>query len=171
MRRIGRGDREALGVLAVRHQGRVLGVAYRTIGDRAAAEDVAQETFLRIWLSADRYKPKAKFTTWLYRVVVNLCLDALKKRAKDRTVSVVRELEGVEDAAARSQRRELAGEVGSAVAALPDRQRVAVVMHRFSGLPLTEIAEVTGWSLPAVESLLVRGYASLRKSLQEWEKK
>jgi len=171
LRRIGGGDRSALGVLVERHQRRVLEIAGRIIGDSALAEDIAQDTFLRIWRSADRYRPQAKFTTWLYRVVVNLCLDNLKKRRKasDYTAAAV----GVDfaDASVRSEEQELAALVRRAVERLPDRQRIAVVMHRFSGLPLAEIVVATGWSASAVESLLVRAYASLRQSLQEWEKK
>ena len=168
---LAKGDRTALGELVKRHQHRVLEIAYRTTGEHALAEDIGQETFLRVWRSAKRYKPTAQFTTWLYRIVVNLCLDAFKRR-KPVTGDVP---DGADTGAAQQgtavEERERATAVQQAIAALPDRQRVAVVLHRFSGLTVRSIAETTGWSESAVESLLVRAYAALRQSLRELEKK
>ena len=80
MTRLADGDKQALAELVQRHQQRVLELAYRLTGDWASAEDLAQDTFLRVWRSAARYRPQARFTTWLHRIVVNLCLDASKKR-------------------------------------------------------------------------------------------
>ena len=165
MRRVAEGDRSALASLVRRHQRRVLELAYRTTGDRTLAEDVAQDAFLRIWRSADRYQPTAQFTTWLHRIVVNLCLDAFKKRKPitgDPPDAV--DLRS-DDPAAVLERDDRAMAVRRAVVSLPERQRVAVVLHRFSGLPIRSVAETTGWSESAVESLLVRAYAALRKSL------
>ena len=78
MARIAGSDAQAFEILVRRHQRRILNLIYRSIGDRIQAEDVAQEVFLRVWRAAEDYKPKAKFTTWVYRIAVNLCLDALK---------------------------------------------------------------------------------------------
>jgi len=171
MDRLAADDRTALGTLVQRHQRRAFELAYRTTGDHALAEDIGQEAFLRVWRSAKRYEPTAQFTTWLYRIVVNLCLDAFKRR-KQVTGDVP---EGADTGAAQQttaiEERERATTVRLAVAALPDRQRVAVVLHRFSGLTVRLTAEVTGWSESAVESLLVRAYAALRQSLKELEKK
>jgi RNA polymerase sigma-70 factor (ECF subfamily) len=166
MTRLAGGDKEALVELVQRHQQRVLALAYRLTGDRALAEDLAQEAFLRVWRSAARYRPQARFTTWLYRIVVNLCLDASKKR---RPVSG--ELPNKADARippppAAADFRVRATAVQQAVARLPGRQRVALVLHRFSGLSVQAVAEATGWSESAVESLLVRAYSTLRKSLR-----
>lgn len=164
------GDRSALGELVKRHQRRVLEIAYRTTGDRALAEDVAQEAFLRVWRSAERYQPTAQFGTWLYRIVVNLCLDAFKKRKP--FASNPPDASEAESAhpSVLLERGDRATAVRTAVAALPERQRVAVVLHRFSGLPQRAIAEATGWTESAVESLLVRAYATLRRSLKNLEK-
>ncbi|MFH1749237.1 MAG: sigma-70 family RNA polymerase sigma factor [Planctomycetota bacterium] len=164
MARVADGDRSALAKLVRRHQRSALELAYRSTGDRTLAEDITQDAFLRVWKSADRYTPTARFSTWFYRIVVNLCLDVFKKRkpaaglpdgpdprAKDPTVT----LECGERALA----------VRRAVAALPERQRIAVVLQRFSGLSIRGIAEVTGATESAVESLLVRAHAALRKSL------
>lgn len=161
------GDKTALAELVRMHQRRVLELAFRTTGDWDLAEDIGQETFLRIWRSADRYEPRSQFTTWLYRIVVNLCLDALKKRSP-----IIGDPPEVADAASDSplavvEARDRAVAVQRAVAGLPERQRVAVVLHRFSGLSIREIAETTGWTESAVESLLVRAYVELRQRLKK----
>ncbi|MCX5825498.1 MAG: sigma-70 family RNA polymerase sigma factor, partial [Deltaproteobacteria bacterium] len=78
MARIAGSDAQAFEILVRRHQRHILNLLYRTIGDRTQAEDVAQEVFLRVWRAAEDYEPKSKFTTWVYRIAVNLCLDALK---------------------------------------------------------------------------------------------
>ena len=164
--RLAGGDRSALAELVQRHQRRVLELAYRTTGDRTLAEDIAQDAFLRVWRSADRYRPTAQFTTWLHRIVVNLCLDAFKKRKPVSGDPPDAVDPRAEDPATVLERDDRAAAVRRAVISLPERQRVAVVLHRFSGLPIRSVAEVTGWSESAVESLLVRAYAALRDSLR-----
>lgn len=167
---LAKGNRGALTALVKRHQNRVLEIAYRTTGDQALAEDIGQEAFLRVWRSAGRYQPTAQFSTWLYRIVVNLCLDAFKKRkALTGNPSDTPGPDSREPSTPLDQ-RDRAAAVRAAVAALPERQRVAVVLHRFSGLPQRAIAEATGWTGSAVESLLVRAYAALRNSLKDLEK-
>jgi RNA polymerase sigma-70 factor (ECF subfamily) len=165
------GDRTALGTLVQRHQRRVLELAYRTTGDHSLAEDIGQEAFLRVWRSAKRYEPTAQFTTWLYRIVVNLCLDAFKRRKAVTGKVPDAAADGVAGQATVIEERERAIAVQQAAAALPDRQRIVVVLHRFSGLTVRTTAETTGWSESAVESLLVRAYSALRQSLKELEKK
>lgn len=156
----------ALGDLARRHQDKILSLSYRVLGNWHMAEDVAQETFLRVHRAAKRYKPQAKFTTWLYRIVVNLCFDEQRKQAK-----AVAPLEDADPAAPAepesnaAERKEVVELVKAAVGELPERQRMAVILHRYDGLSHGEISEVTGWSKSAVESLLVRGYANLREKL------
>src|SRR3990170_8630704 len=78
MARIARGDNDAFEILVNRHQASVLNLIYRFIGDRTQAKDLAQEVFLRVWQSAKSYEPRAKFTTWIYRITTNLCLNELK---------------------------------------------------------------------------------------------
>jgi len=143
-----------------------LSLSYRVLGDWHKSEDVAQETFLRVFRAVKRYKPQAKFTTWLYRIVVNLCLDERRKQRKtaatldDANPAVLAESQSSE-----AERKEVVKLVKTAVSELPERQRVAVVLHRYDGLTHGEISEVTGWTQSAVESLLVRAYANLREKL------
>jgi len=162
---VGAGDMAALGELVHRHQDKAVGLAYRVLGRWDSAEDIAQEAFLRVHRSARRFKPKAKFTTWLYRIVVNLCLD-LRRRDARAPVAMPERLDlaaprGDDELEAR-ERGEI---VRAAVAELPRRQRVVLALHRYQGLSHREVAEATGWSASAVESLLVRAYARLRTRL------
>ncbi len=166
MRRIAAGDRAALATLVRRHQATVLRLAYRVLGRWDDAEDVAQEAFLRVLSGAGEYRPEAQFSTWLYRIVSNLCLDERRRWARRRRWSLESAEISVDPARESDQdRRELQQRVQQAVADLPQRQRLAVVLHRFEGLNHAEIAEITGWSASAVESCLVRAYAGLRQRL------
>jgi RNA polymerase sigma-70 factor (ECF subfamily) len=168
MSRLGAGDMSSLGELVRRHQSRVLEIAFRTLGKWDLAEDVAQETFLRVHRAARKYKPKAKFTTWLYRIVVNLCLDEKRKRLRSgmslEDASFDAPSESDHDFA---EKKEIVQLVKAAVDGLPERQRIALVLHRYEGLSHDQIAEATGWSGSAVESLLVRAYANLREKLSK----
>lgn len=162
------GDTAALGELVRRHQERVLSLAYRILLRWDMAEEVGQEVFLRVWSSAGDYQPKARFTTWLYRVVVNASLDA-KRRAGRQPVQLT---ESFDESTSTDLpdclvAEETAGSVARAVAALPERQRITLVLHVYESLRCREVAEVTGWSVSAVESLLVRAYAALRDSLSD----
>ncbi len=167
MTAIAQGDRDALAQLVRRHQPSVLSTAFRILRRWDQAEDVAQEAFLRVHRAAPKYVPSAAFTTWLYRIVVNLCRDALRKRRPDleppaelsdgRAPRPGSELEGDERARA----------VRTAIAQLPERQCTAVILHRYAGLSHAEIAQTTGWTVPAVESCLVRAYAHLRETLAD----
>jgi len=165
MARLADGDQSALAGLVQRHQRRVLDIAYRTIGDQVLAEDIAQETFLRVWRAAGSYSPSAQFTTWLYRIVVNLCIDASRKHKILTLDEPAVPHPEVAPPSSCLEQNDRAAAVRSAVARLPQRQRVALVMHRFSGLSIRAISDATGWSESAVESLLVRAYASLRQTL------
>ena len=168
MTRLAAGDMEALGDLARRHQDKVLSLSYRVLGDWHRAEDVAQEAFLRVHRAAKNYRPKARFTTWLYRIVVNLCFDEQRSRAKRAApldhaaldIQAETDYDTVE-------KKELVELVKVAVGKLPERQRMALILHRYQGLSHGEIAGVTGWSSSAVESLLVRAYANLREKLDK----
>ncbi|MCP4256596.1 MAG: sigma-70 family RNA polymerase sigma factor [Planctomycetes bacterium] len=168
MTRLAKGDMSALGDIVRKHQDKVLSLSYRVLGDWHRAEDVTQETFLRIHRAAKNYKSKAKFTTWLYRIVINLCFDEQRKRAK--AAAPLEDADSVvlaESNCNASERKEVVKSVKTAVNELPERQRLAVILHRYDGLSHAEIGEVTGWTKSAVESLLVRAYANLREKLNK----
>jgi len=164
---VGAGRMSALSELMRRHEGKVLALAFRTTGRWDQAEDVAQEAFLRVHRSASTFRPRAKVTTWLYRITVNLCLDHLRRAKRaPLTMSDHALVPAVEspDALEADERVDM---VRRAIADLPDRQRTALTLHRYQGLSHREITDATGWSPKAVASLLVRAYATLRESLAE----
>ena len=171
---LGRGGVACLGELSQRHRERVRRLAYRLLGRWDAAEDVAQEVFLRVQCAAGRYRPEARFTTWLHRVVVNLCHDA--QRREQRQPGALPSDDswaepGVDDEpGAEMEATETAQRVAAAVRRLPDRQRTALVLHRYEELSHQQIAQITGWSSSAVESLIVRAYAQLREELADLQK-
>lgn len=168
MARLGTGDMAGLGELANRHNEKIVSLAYRMVGRWDSAEDIGQEAFLRIYKASKHYKPKAKFTTWMYRIVVNLCIDSQRKRsiATIPFEHVHAELAWNEKEGS-LQRNETINIVQKAIKTLNERQRMAVILHRYDGLSHAEISDVTGWSKSAVESLLVRAYANLRTKLKE----
>ena len=166
--RVARGDHAALGQLIERHQQRVFSLSYRVLGRWDQAEEAAQEVFIKVYRSAGKYRPEALFTTWLYRIVVNHCLD-MKRKAARMPVAVSQEQldrmgELPED---RLEARERSERVRQAVNELPEAQQTALLLHRFEGQPIRQIAEVMERSESAVESLLVRAYAKLRETLSD----
>ena len=168
MQRTSRGDKEAYRELFDRHYGRAVNVAYRSLGDRELAEDVAMDAFARIYESRQSYKPQAKFSTYLYRVVVNLSLNAAKRRGRAYTTS----LDDIQipassdsDPARHAQRAELSRTVKAAVLSLAPNQRMALVLTRYEQMSYSEAAEAMGVSVGAVESLLHRAKEHLRKAL------
>jgi RNA polymerase sigma-70 factor (ECF subfamily) len=167
MRRVAEGDRQALAAIIEAHQERVWAVAYRYTQRRADADDISQEAFIRLWNAAGRWEPAARLSTWLYRVVVNLCLDFRRKQAH---APVALSGEGNEPAicdVAELESQETTARVQRAIAALPERQRMAVILHRFEGMSYREISQATGWGEAAIESLLSRAYAALRTQLAD----
>ena len=168
MAKLGVGDVTALGELARRHQGRILSLAYRFLGRWDLAEDIGQETFLRAWKAARQYTPKAKFTTWLCSIAINLCVDEHRRLMRAaRSWEHLEPDSQVEWGCNSVEKQELVGMVQTAIMELSERQRLAVILHRYNGLSHSEISDVTGWSKSAVESLLVRAYANLRNKLNK----
>jgi len=157
------GDRAAARVLTGRLLPRVLG------GDRAEAEDVAQEAMLRLWRMAPGWRPgEAKVSTWLYRVVTNLCTDRRRgalRRAQPMGDDLPDAPDGAPGAEVRMVEEARAAALDAALAALPDRQREAVVLRHIEGLSNPEIAEVMGVGVEAVESLTARGKRALAAAL------
>lgn len=166
MERLAAGEREALAALVRRHQEHIYRLARRFLGSPEAAEDVAQDVFVRVLEHAGRYRPTAQFKTWLYRIVANRCWD-LRRRARRARLGLVLQEPMPPASTPDPAKTERAERVRAAVAALPDRQRLALVLHRFGGLSHAEIASATGWSTRAVESCLVRAYDNLRHALAD----
>ena len=182
MARIAKGDDDAFEILVNRHQTSVLNLIYRFIGDRTQAKDLAQEVFIRVWQSAKTYKPKAKFTTWLYRITANRCFNELKSSRRKKWFSFNRSDEDGErtfeetlaDSAPSAEdlllEKERSRQISDALQSLPDNQRMALVLKRYDDLSYAEIAQILGCSVSAVESLLVRAKRTLQKKLKTYEK-
>ncbi len=174
MARIGTGDHQAFRELVERHQNAVVGTVAKMLGNSSDAEDISQQVFLRIWRNAKRYRPDAKFTTYLFTITRNLVFNETRRRSRKKEISADEREENfhhlIEDRPehqpdAEILQAELRRAVDDAIAALPEAQRMAVVLRRYDQLPYEEIAEVLGLSLSAVKSLLFRARASLRETL------
>ena len=175
MLRLQEGDETALEEVVHRHQKNVLNLIYRYLGDATTAEDVSQEAFLRVYRARTSYTPTAKFTTWLYRITVNLCLNQIRSRkAAGPQVAPIGDL--VEEPAgdspdARLDREDLQKAVKAAVDALPENQRMAVVLARYEDMSYEEISEVMNLSLEAVKSALHRAKETLKEKLARYVKR
>ena len=178
MPRIAKGDTDAFEILVNRHQTSVLNLIYRFIGDRTQAKDLAQEVFLRVWQAAGGYKPKAKFTTWIYRVTANLCFNELKSSRRKKWFSFHQSDEDsrntieetLSDSAPSAEdlllEKERSRQISNALQSLPDNQRMALVLKRYDDLSYAEIAQIIGCSVSAVESLIVRAKRTLQEKLK-----
>lgn len=162
MARAAQGDQRAFRTLAERHAGAALRLARRIVGNEAMAEDIVQDALLRVWINAPRWRPQAAFRTWLYRIVVNLCLNA-RRREPGLPLDAA---EHVADAAlapdAKLERRERDKRLVVAIDTLPARQRAAVVLTYQEGFGNAEVADVLDISVSSVEALLVRARRALR---------
>lgn len=163
----GNGDRQAALALTTRLTPRVLGFACRMLGgDRAEAEDVAQEAMLRLWKQAPDWRQgEAKVTTWLYRVVSNLCTDRLRRRRSVDIDAIPEPEDGAAPVTERLIAEDRARALIAALATLPERQRQAVTLRHIEGLANPEIAEILEISVEAVESLTARGKRALATAL------
>jgi RNA polymerase sigma-70 factor (ECF subfamily) len=180
MLRIKDGDETAFRELVERHQRAVLNVIYRSLGDAWEAEDLAQRVFVQVYRSAPRYKPAAKFTTWLFTIVHNTVLNEHRRRARHAAESLEAMAEPgdpeetarqVADANAvnpsdEAAHRELQDRIQEAIGRLPDPQRTAVILCRFEGLSYEEIAQVLHCTVAAVKSLLHRARQTLKDELK-----
>ena len=162
-----RGDRQAAAVLTARLLPRVLGQAQRMLADRAEAEDVAQEAMLRLWRIAPDWRDgEAQVSTWLFRVVANLCTDRLRRRGRSVALDAVAEpVDAAPGQAARLQDAARMRALSEALARLPARQAEAVALRHLEGLGNAEIAEIMDISVRSVESLTARGKRGLARQL------
>ena len=164
--RVADGDPASVRALVARKLPRLLSLAGRMLGDASAAEDVAQEAFLRVWKQAPRWRPgAARFDTWLYRVALNLCYDRLRRR---RELSYAEPPDRADEAPGPERGLEAADtgrRVSAALQALPDRQREAIVLCHYQELGNIEAAAIMGVSVEALESLLSRGRRAGRAAL------
>lgn len=170
MSRIAKGDQRALQALMQRHLGRTVRMATRVLGSVAAAEDVAQEAFIRVWKHAARWEDPeeagAKFSTWLYRIVLNLCIDEKRKKSFGNIDDLPEQADAAPDAEKKIVRAEQSMRVRAALGQLPERQRAAFVLCFYEELSNREAADMLGISVKALESLLVRARKTLRDLLQ-----
>jgi RNA polymerase sigma-70 factor (ECF subfamily) len=163
------GDRLAYAALVERHLPRVYAITRRMLGNEAAAEDAAQEALLRLWTHAGSYDPsKAMLSTWLTRIATNLCLDRLRKRREEQWDDSY-DAPLPPDQEKTVADRQLAERVDAALRALPERQRLALVLCHYEDLSMAEAARAMDTSVEAVESLLSRARRSLKQLLaSEW---
>ncbi len=178
MLRVKTGDLAAFEVLVERHQHSVVGTAGHMLGGVGDAEDIGQQVFLRVWKSASRYEPKAKFTTWLMTITRNLVFNEMRRLQRARLVPMEAENDDAPqhqfaDTEAATPKEELLNAelqaaVDKAIADLPENQRTAIVLRRYENMPYEEIAKVLRTSVPAVKSILFRARADLKESLQRY---
>ena len=175
MLRVKDGDESSFGLLLDKYRASVSHFLYRMVQDQAVSEELAQEVFLRVYKSRETYEPTAKFTTWLFRIATHLALNWLRDEKNERAQE--RLDQSTEDGPAREVADRAATveqqmvyevkveEVRCAVAALPDKQRAAVLMHKYEEMEYSQIAKVLSCSESAVKSLLFRAYETLRVRL------
>ncbi|HZT28536.1 MAG TPA: sigma-70 family RNA polymerase sigma factor [Bryobacteraceae bacterium] len=173
-----RGDRDAFRALFVAHKDRVYSIALRFSGDEATAMDITQDTFVKLFACMAEFRGEAKFESWLYRLVVNCCLD---HRRKARRLVPLAESEirrpflSAENPAAQAERSETSRRVQAAVARLSPDLRLAIVLRYTEGLSYEEMAEVFGVSKGTVASRLSRAHKNLARRLshlaKDWEMK
>lgn len=170
--RLRAGDDRAFETLVITHQHRVFGVALRMLGDRAEAEDAAQETFLRAHRALAEFRGEARLSTWLYAIASRVCLDRLASGARrlerGDEAALLRLAAPGADAAGALERGELEAALQQAIAALPEERRLVVVLRDLEGLSYEEIAAALGVELGTVRSRLHRARLDLRAKLERF---
>ena len=175
------GDEQSFELLLHRYRSPLVNFLYRMVRNREQAEDLAQEVFLRVYRSRTTYEPSAKFTTWLYRIATNLAVNHARDTRHERPGNTVRLDEPDQEtgttpdladdsltAEEQILKRERLAAIRSVVNALPERQRVAVIMHKYQQMDYRQIAGVLKLSESATKSLLFRAYETLREQLKEF---
>ena len=169
-----RGDADSFNELILRWERPIYALAYRTIGREEDARDVCQETFLRAFRALPGFRGQAKFSSWLYRIALNLCRDWIRRERRApllqppedgdlmELAAAAEPAESIEDLVAR---KDLARSVERAMALLPEEQRTAIVLKEFHGLTFQEIADLAGCPLSTVKTRLYQGLTVLRREL------
>jgi len=170
------GDLDSFNQLILRWERPIYALAYRVIGREEDARDVCQETFLRAFRALPGFKGQAKFSSWLYRIALNLCRDWIRRQRRAPTVQLA---EGVDPAELASEqgpvesiedlvaRREMSLVVEEAMALLPEEQRTAIVLKEYHGMTFQEIADLQGCPLSTVKTRLYQGLSVLRRHLEK----
>src|SRR5437660_5240984 len=168
------GDMESFNQLVMRWERPIYALAYRTIGREEDARDVCQETFLRAFRALKGFKGQAKFSSWLYRIALNLCRDWVRRERRTPVVQAPEDTDVMDLAAAAEPsesiedlvaRRDLSRLVERAMARLPEEQRTAIVLKEYHGLTFQEIADLVGCPLSTVKTRLYQGLTVLRREL------
>ena len=177
---IGRGDDDAFEQLIERHQTLVAGTVARMLGSNSDVDDIAQQVFIRVWRSASRYVPRAKFTTWLLKITRNLVFNELRRSKRHAYVPMQPDPEMEElpmkDAVDQAPdalllEAELQRKIEEAILSLSESQRMALILRRYEDLSYEQIAEILDLSVPAVKSLLFRARTELRVRLRSYLEK
>ena len=177
MQLVSKGDTAAFEKLIERHQTLVAGTIARMLGSNSDVEDIAQQVFIRVWKSAGRYVPRAKFTTWLLKITRNLVFNELR-RSKRRAQVPLQIEPGAEELPLKDEataspdasllETELQQAIEKAITELPESQRMAIVLRRYEELSYEQIAEILDLSVPAVKSVLFRARTELRVRLSKY---
>jgi len=178
MLKVREGCTTSFNALLERHRTPVIHYLFRLVQNRAIAEELAQEVFLRVYRSREKYEPSAKFTTWLFRIATNLAFNWLRDEKAHKSQ------ESLDDEASGAATRRIfdrhpsvesvlvrevkLNEVRDAIGRLPEKQRAAVLMHKYQEMEYSQIAKVLGCSESAVKSLIFRAYESLRARLAQY---
>jgi RNA polymerase sigma-70 factor, ECF subfamily len=177
MRLVSGGDTSAFEQLIERHQSLVAGTVARMLGSSSEVEDIAQQVFIRVWKSARRYVPRAKFTTWLLKITRNLVFNELRRAKRHAHVPLQTE-PGAEEFPLKDETNptpdasllesELQRTIEDAITELPESQRMALILRRYEQLSYEQIAEILDLSVPAVKSVLFRARTELRARLSKY---
>ena len=177
------GDEEAFSELVLRHRAAIVNLTHRYLRNRADADDLAQEVFIKVYRARKRWRPDAKYTTWLYRVAVNASLNEVRNRKNRPTYRAASLRVGESDDEGfvptipdpdamtppeSAERNELAEQVRAAVDELPERQRMALVLNKFHGMSYEDLAVAMEMTIPGLKSLLVRARENVRVRIEPY---
>ena len=181
MLRVKRGDMTAFEELVERYKQPIMNLVYRTVQDATEAEDLAQQVFLQVFKAADRYRVSAKFSTWLFTIARNLCLNEIRRRSRHPAESLdatrpnnedepLRQFEDAKSFSPPDQllQSELSDKIQEALAELPENQRTAILLFREDEMSYEEIAKILDCSLSATKSLIHRGREALKLKLKPY---